>query len=870
MIKLRKGSTNKILIVFDSAQSKDWISSGVVSQSGILHLLKLLTTGGISLDDVSAVTLSNVCVKPKAADYAAQKEYVHELITTQNYNVVVPMGAEAFNRIVGFKGQQKYLNRCLHSEVFPMQKIIPIQNPIQAKYDPSVLDTLATTIELIKAQCEFPEIKDEEKLPVVYTILDTIPKWNSFINYFCSDAVTEFAYDTETRSFDYIQGELLTVQWSHKPGFSYLLPCKFYKDWTDFEWEHIVTGIRKLHADESKVIIGHNIKYDNLWLKHQMGVPFRRNNMFCTQVASFLCNENEPNDLKLNAIRNTDLGDYDFELDRFIDAYCKDKKNKCKKKEFTYDKIPFDILSPYALTDTDATIRLYHHYKAELIKEDQVDVHAMMMKFVYLFQVCESNGWPIDMEYCQQYMEELDQRIEILEAELKATPQVQAAWDKRREQELISTNKKRKTPLTELKKDVEFKLGSTVNKKIIFFDVMGLPKLKKTKGEKGDRTIQGGTATDREVLDLWIVKVPTVAEFLLHYREWSNLNKIKSTYVAAFLYRSVEGRIHTTYGLTTAKTGRTASKNPNLQNIPAHSKEAKKVKRAVTAKEGNVLLGADLQACEMRWCAVCANDNKLIEIFNNGLDIHGAIAKELFPYIDCHVNEVKDKYKFERNEISKRVQFGALYGMSAQAMTRNINASLVSQLRDGKITKQQFKELCYTDEKSGAALEDYFHKYYGVKQFVTDTEQFTLKHGYSLSIFGRKRRVPAVNSVDQGAVAGALRQAVNATIQSAASDALLLSVYALQCEIEDRNLPMTVLGTIHDAVYVECLESFKAEGAELILKHLKTMPLPNTPVQMDAEAEWGASWDDFSEDFGVVVPEEELEDVEDDEDETED
>lgn len=873
MIKARIGKENKICLVFDSAQTNVWIKNGIINQEGITHILRLFIEAGISFDWMSSVCLADVYGKPKAADYATQKDYVAELITTQNYNVLVPVGAEAFTRIVGFKGQQKYLNRSLLSEVFPGQKVIPLQNPLQAKYDPSVMDTIKETLQLIKEQCEFPELSAETRIPVTYTILDSIEKWDSFITYFLSDQVTEIAFDTETRTFDYIRGDLLTVQWSHKPGYSYLLPGRFYKDWTDAEWAHIVAGVQKLHADESKVLIGHNIKYDNLWLRHQMDVPFRRNNIFCTQVASFLCNENEPNDLKLNAIRNTDLGDYDFELDRFIDNYCGNKKNKTKKSDFTYEKIPFDILSKYALTDTDATIRLYHHYKAELKKEGQEPVHEMLMKFVYLFQVCESAGWPIDLEYCEQYLAELNRRIEDLEAELKATPQVQKAWDVKRANELIALNKKRKNQLTELKSDVEFKLGSTPNKKSLFFDVMGLPKIKKTKSEKGVKSTKGGsnggTATDKEVLDIWIVQEPKHADFLLKYREWGNLSKIRSTYVMSFLYKSVEGRIHTTYGLTTTKTGRSASKNPNLQNIPAHSAEAKKVKRAVKAKEGNILIGADLQACEMRWCAVYAMDPKLIEIFSNGLDIHGAIAKELFPYIDCHINEVKHQYKFERNEISKRVQFGALYGMSAQAMTRNINASLVSQLRDGKLTLAQFKELCYTDEKSQKALDDYFIKYSSVNDFVHSTEEFTKQHGYSLSLFGRKRRVPAVYSDDGGVVAGALRQAVNATIQSVASDALLLSAYNLQCEIEDKNLPMALLGTIHDALYVECTEDFKQGAAEAILRHLKVMPVPNAPISMDAEAEWGISWDVFSEDFGAAVIEDDEEEDSEDDDQTE-
>jgi len=856
LIKPRIAEENKICLVFDSSQANTWITEGKVSGDGITALLRMFKDGGVPLTSVSAVCLCDQSKKGKAQDYKDKLEYINELFDTQAFNVLVPVGAEAFTRVVGFKGMQKYVGKALTSELYPGQKVIPLQNPMQAKYDPTVTDSNKKTIQLLATECEHSHLQPEDKMEVTYQIIDSIEKWREFAELMKSDEAKVIAYDTETRTFDYIRGDLLTVQWSHKPGYGYLLPCPFYKRWSNSDWAEIVDDIRHIHGDPTKIIVGHNKKYDDLWLKHQLGVPLRKHGNFCTQVASFCCNENEPNDLKTNAMKFTDLGDYEFEQERWIDAYCAHKDNKIKKSDFTYELIPFEILSVYALQDADATRRLYDYYLDELVKEEQVEVFNMMMRFQYLLSVFESNGWPVDVDYCNKYLEELNGRIELLEEDLMKSEQVQRAWDIRRASELKKQNAKRKLQRTELLKDVDFKLNSTPNKQSLFFEVMKLPVIAKTKS--------GGNATDKAVVDQWIVKSPKHADFLLKFREYGNLSKMRSTYVMALINKQVDGRVHPTYTLTSAKTGRTSCKNPNWQNIPAHSLEAKKIKKAVAASEGKVILGADLQACEMRWCAVYSLDEKLIDIFNKKQDIHGSIAKDLFSYIECDANEVKHQYKFERNEISKRVQFGALYGMGHGALTRNINASLISQLKDGKITRAQFNELKYDDVQSAEVLNDYFVKYAGVSTWIDSTKEFVLAHGYALSLLGRKRRVPAVRSDDDGIKATAIRQAVNATIQSAASDALLIAAYNFQAQIEEDNLPITILGSIHDALYIETPEQYKTTAAEIMLKHLRSMPI-DTIIPMEAEAEWGKNWAEFSEDFGVGITEEEEEDQDEEE-----
>lgn len=170
-------------------------------------------------------------------------------------------------------------------------------------------------------------------------------------------------------------------------------------------------------------------------------------------------------------------------------------------------------------------------------------------------------------------------------------------------------------------------------------------------------------------------------------------------------------------------------------------------------------------------------------------------------------------------------------------------------------------------------LDDYFEKYKGVDQYIKDTTLFALQNGYAKSFFGFKRRVPAINSEDEGLKAQAARQAVNATIQNPASISLLLSICNMQEEIDEmvergelRHDDIQILGTIHDAAYCQVTENLLLLARDLLLKHMTAPPMENCPVPIRAEAEWGKSWDAFDEDFGTAMVDEEDSEDEDEDD----
>ncbi len=361
----------------------------------------------------------------------------------------------------------------------------------------------------------------------------------------------------------------------------------------------------------------------------------------------------------------------------------------------------------------------------------------------------------------------------------------------------------------------------------------------------------------------------------------------------------------------------------NLQNVPQRNEEAVNVKRIFKAKEGWVFMASDLSSAEMRIGQICSGDKKLEEIFQQGIDIHGSIAKEVFS-LDCHANEVKHKYP-ELRTISKTIQFLSLYGGGAltlsskikitpdraDAILKEIMVEIGVALDTGEVdkkgkTKYEYPKLTSlkgnkeaaellvdkfqipsllanrvlmskkpvnalmsafqkTTEECQQILDNYFEKYPGIDQYIKDIIEFTKKNGYSMSLLGRKRRVPAVSSTDKGVIERAVRQAVNATIQSLASDCLMYSL----CDIQenyiddwsniahkygyasDSECPMRVFATIHDSIECEAKVEFLMQAKEIMETCMCKYPEPlkGVTIPMLADTEHGLDWASTTESF---------------------
>ena len=359
MIKARIAEGNNVCLVFDTAQSRTWYERGRIDATGITPFLQKLIAVGIPTNVVSAVCLADVDSKPKASDFKAKQEYLQEIFSTYAFNVVVPIGAVATEKMLGFKGASKYFGKVMVSETYPGMKLVPCPNPAAAAYNPQVIDQVNQALQTIVANMDFPEIRETEKRELTYHNVDTIEKFRAFLAEY--NASSAFAFDTETSGFRFNADQLLTIQFSNQETVAHLIQTNFYSLWTAEEWEEIKQGIRELFADQTKTVIAHNLKFDMLFLHHHLQIPIRKFNTFDTMIAHFLCDETTSHSLKDLACQFTDLGDYEFELERWKKLYC--KENKLKVGDFSYSLIPLNVLAYYAQADADVTFRLYNRFK---------------------------------------------------------------------------------------------------------------------------------------------------------------------------------------------------------------------------------------------------------------------------------------------------------------------------------------------------------------------------------------------------------------------------------------------------------------------------------------------------------------------------
>lgn len=866
MIKARIAEENKICLVFDTVQHPSWKATGKINGDGINELLKGFAKLGVGVGTISAICLTDADTKPKATDFKVKQDYVNEFFDTYAFNVVIPVGAGATEKILGYKGASKYFGKLMKSDVYPGMKVLPCPNPAAAKYDPRVTELVTTTLQTAAGTMDSPDFPAVERREQHYFVLDTMPKFQAFLKAFMAEDVKAFAFDTETTGFGFNRSELLTIQFSHKETYSYLLPTNYYGIWSAEEWEDIKTGLQTLFADESKTVIAHNLKFDALFIEHHLGIKLRKRNTFDTMIAHFLCDETSAHGLKELACQFTDLGDYEFELEKWKKDYC--KRTKTKVGDFSYDLIPFEVLTYYAQADADVTMRLYNIFTEWLIREEQVEVFNMVMRFQYLLSVMERNGSPVDVAYATEYLAKLDPQIAELKQQLATLPCVAAA------EEVLNAG---------VKKPKAFNFNSTNQKRTLFYDILGqrfaffpkvkndirtmtprrrealakklykevnnkeYPKDKDFTGKDFNTCFRPKGAVDKRSLDLWFKETDNeeVKELIGLLKRYSELVKIRNTYVASVLEKTVNGRIHPKFNVIGARSGRLSSSDPNYQNIPAHSDEAKKVKRITKAPEGWTLSGSDLSAAEMRWVTVASGDEKMAAIFNSGVDSHGAIAKEIFD-LQCHPNEVKDLHKPER-QIAKACQFLSIYGGQADALAATAGI---------------------TTERAQEILDAYFEKYTGIAEYIDRTKAYIEANGYSKSLLGRKNRHPhapalaskvgnGLTNMEHMDLEKALRVGVNATIQSVSSDGMLMAACAIQDEIEERDLPMQIINVIHDAIYVLIRNDFLEEGNAVILKYLTQWPnklvCPFTgkaivpPIPMVADSEVGESWDALKE-----------------------
>jgi DNA polymerase-1 len=337
----------------------------------------------------------------------------------------------------------------------------------------------------------------------------------------------------------------------------------------------------------------------------------------------------------------------------------------------------------------------------------------------------------------------------------------------------------------------------------LLFEKLKMPVIKKTKT---------GASTDSEVLEeLASGEYGPIPELMLQFRE---TEKLQSTYVKTLpeLIDAETGRVHTTFSITTAATGRLSSVNPNLQNIPIRSERGRKIRRAFIAKPGHILLGADYSQIELRLLAHLSQDKTMVSSFLEGKDIHAQTAAEVLG-----VN-VHDVTKNDRS-IAKAVNFGLMYGQSSFGLSRTL-----------KIPRNEAR----------AYIEKYFTRFASVKSFLDGLKEEAERKGHSTTMFGRKRFLPDIQSTNRTVKAQAERIAVNSPIQGAAADLIKLAMRAIWKTLQDKQLDTRMLLQVHDELIFEVPEKEVAMMSEIVKMKMENIAKLTVPLVVDVGV--GKSW----------------------------
>ena len=520
--------------------------------------------------------------------------------------------------------------------------------------------------------------------------------------------------------------------------------------------------LKPLLSDKSVLKIGHNIK---------TSMHF---------IAKFLGTGTDFFPLEDIAVLSYDLdsSEHGHSLDELCGLFLDITPQKFEeligtgKNKIPFDKVGIEQAMDYMAARADYALRLYHILKPRLIAEQKVGVYENfdrpLLKTLYAM---EERGIMVNAKALQELSIYFDSEIRQIEARIF---------------ELAGE---------------EFNVGSPKQIGEILFDRQGL---------KGKKTPTGAWQTGADVLEQLAEQGIELAQRILDWREFS---KLKSTYSdALFALLDKDNRIHTTYNQFVANTGRLASNNPNLQNIPIRSEQGKKIRACFIARPGHKIISSDYSQVELRLLASVADVKNLKKAFADGIDIHSATASHVF-------GVPVDKVDANLRRHAKAINFGIVYGISQYGLAKNIGVS---------------------SDEAKAYIDAYFAQMPEIKQYMEKTIAFARKHGYVLTPFGRKCSVLGINDKNKRLAANAERAAINAPIQGGAADIIKLAMNKVEFELARQGYKTKMLLQVHDELVFEAPDD-EVEAVSRLVKEIMENVV-DYEVPFTAEVGVGTNW----------------------------
>lgn len=572
----------------------------------------------------------------------------------------------------------------------------------------------------------------------------------------------EISFDTETTGIDANDAELVGLSFSVMPGHGWYVPCPADREKT----KQILEQFIPLFNNKSIVWVGHNLKYDLLMLKWY-DVELK-GSLIDTMLAHYVI---EPDGKRGMDLLSEKYLQYEpVHIEELIGK-------KGKTPQGSMKDVELEKIKEYAVEDADITLQLKNVFLPRL-KEKEVEkvFYEVENPLVKVLTDMEFEGVKIDVDFLNEYSKELERESRKAEENVYKLA------------------------------GVRFNLSSPKQLGEVLFEKLQLdPRAKKTK--------TGQYATGEDVLLKLEHNNPIVGD-ILTYRE---LTKLKSTYVDSLplLINRKTGRVHTTYGQAVAVTGRLASNNPNLQNIPVRTDRGKEIRKAFIPRDKkHVLLSVDYSQIELRIVAAISGDKNMCEAFRKNKDIHTATAAKVYNV------EEKDVTKEMRYK-AKSVNFGIIYGQGAFGLADNLG-----------ISRTEAKQI----------IDNYKTQFSGIQKYMDNTINFAREHGYVQTLMGRKRWLRDINSSNFTVRGFAERNAINSPIQGTAADMIKLAMIKTHAAMIKKGFKSKMILQVHDELVFDVLKEEVKDLQPLIIDCMQTaMPLPNK-VPVIAEGGVGINW----------------------------
>jgi DNA polymerase I-like protein with 3'-5' exonuclease and polymerase domains len=674
------------------------------------------------------------------------------------------------------------------------KKFLPIINPAMLAFKPE-----AKKVWESGKQSILEYINDEKEDVVIdssiaFGIQDT-EEANDYIRAAIAEPCEYVALDSETTGLYPRDGYMLGISLAYNNKYGAYIDTDCFNDETERLLQELF---------DKKAVVFHNAKFDMAFFEYHFHFKFP--NFEDTMLLHYLINENPGgHGLKQLTMKFTPYGDYEKPMYDWIDQYR--KEHGILKDQFNWGDIPFDVMKTYAGMDALCTLLIYEKFVK--IKQNS------KLKWVYdnilipgtRFLIdTQDNGVPFDKK--RLYIGQDAMQTDIDEA-------IAALYENDNIRRFEELNGK------------PFNPNSTMQLRSLMFDFLGLR-------PTGKKTGTGADSTDAEVLKELSLQ-SDVPKRILDIRQKS---KIKNTYLDKIIPQlDRDSRLRTGFNLHGTTSGRLSSSGKlNMQQLP---RDNPTVKGCIKAAPGHKIVAMDLTTAEVYVAAILANDKALMDVFRSGGNFHSTIAHKVFR-LPCDVTEVAELYP-DKRQAAKAVTFGIMYGAGPAKIS-------------DQVTKDSGKY--FSKQEAQEVISDYFRAFHKLKAWIDDNQKFIEQNGFIYSFFGRKRRLPNVESTDAAIRSHSVRSGLNFLVQSAASDINLLGAIDMGAYIKAKGMKARIFALVHDSILAEVPEDEIEHYNEKLLQFVQMdrgLSIPGAPVGCDFEIDEDYSMGKFAKMYGDTL-----------------